>query len=117
MSKRFSASDLLPAELRKIARIRVKAESVSGRKISLRDPHLFHKLESALVGVGEDRLSEQLWDLESDVSHRIQGNVGSFRVDPDVIEVDEEYSGDGSKVTVEKHKQTGVCVKFYDYQA
>ena len=115
MVENISAADLLPAELRQIARIRCKAESISGKRISLRDPQLFQKLEEALKGSAEERFSEQLWDLESDVSHRTHGTVGSFRMDSESIEVDEEYLTDGTKVTVEKHKQSGVCVKYYDY--
>ena len=115
MIENISASALLPAELRQISRIRCKAESVSGKRISLRDPQLFQKLETIFASSGEARFSEQLWDLESDVSHRTHSNVGSFRVDPAVTDVDEEYLADGTKVTVEKHKQYGVKVKYYDY--
>ena len=117
MIENISASALLPAELRQIARIRCRAESLSGQRISLRDPQLFQKLDKVFKGFEDDRFSEQLWDLESDVSHRLHDNVGSYRVDPKAIEVDEEYLADGTKVTVEKHKETGVCVKYYDYSA
>ena len=113
----ISASALLPAELREIARIKRGAVSASGQKISMRDPQLFQKLERILKGFGQNEYSEQLWELEADVSNRLHSDVGSFRIDPDVTEIDEEYLADGSKVTVENHRNCGVRVKYYDHAA
>ena len=110
----IDASALLPGELRDILRIKRRAELVSGLKISMRDPQIFKKLDDILSGLGQERFSEQLLDLEAGVSHRINGDSASLRMDPAILEVDEEYLEDGTKVVVANHKQCGVRVKYYD---
>ena len=114
MVENIQASSLLPAELRDMMRIKRRAELVSGLKLSMRDPKLFNKVENILKGLGQEQYSEQLWDLEEGVSNRVNGTIGSVRIDPALAEIDEEYLADGTKVTVENHKTCGFRVKYYD---
>jgi hypothetical protein len=115
MFEGINARVLQPAELREVAQVTRTVETMTGMKISLRDDALFQKLENILHGMGKRTLLRELQDLECCVAHRLNQSTTSISLDSNEIEIDEEYSADGRKVTVQKDICTGMRVKYYDY--
>ena len=115
MFKGLCAKVLLPSELRELAQINRNVESMTGLKISLRDPSLFQKIEDVLVGMGKKSALRELQDLECRAAHRLNQSVNSIGIGTTDLEIDEEYASDGSRVTIQRDVVTGARVKLYNY--